>query len=232
MNSKSLKDVLTNGVTITSSGTTGTPKKIFRSANNIKESIKVALEAQQIHKKSKILTVTKTNHAGGLLTQTIPAFSIGAEYTITEFNAFNFFKKFNDYTHTFLTPNHMRALMYTKDFTKTDLSQKWILGGSDIVTWDMIEAFVKQGAIVQPNWGMSEIGPITINTIFDNLEKVYAYKELLNEQYIMGDRIYCDTKIVDGILFVKGPTCVENDWFNTRDKVEFLNNTFIYKGRS
>jgi len=79
---------------------------------------------------------------------------------------------------------------------------------------------------------MSEIGPITINTIFDNLEKVYAYKELLNEQYIMGDRIYCDTKIVDGILFVKGPTCVENDWFNTRDKVEFLNNTFIYKGRS
>jgi len=41
--------------------------------------------------------------------------------------------------------------MYTKDFTKTDLSQKWILGGSDIVTWDMIEAFVKQGAIVQPN---------------------------------------------------------------------------------
>ena len=52
----------------------------------------MALDAQDISKKSKILTVTRMTHAGGLLTQTLPAYSIGAEFKVQQFNAFTFLK--------------------------------------------------------------------------------------------------------------------------------------------
>ena len=164
--------ILKNGVSITSSGTTGIPKEVYRTPENLRACIDVAVSAQQLTQRSRVLTVTRMTHAGGLLTQTLPAYTIGADFEICQFNAFTFLKDFSNFTHTFLTPAHMTALMNTKGFANCDLSGKWILGGSDPVTWEMIEAFVSKGAIVQPNWGMSEIGPITINSVFDSLDKV------------------------------------------------------------
>ena len=215
-----LDNILLNGVEITSSGTTGTPKKIFRTPHNLSKCNEVAIEAQKLTSKSKILTVTRMTHAGGLLAQTLPAYSIGAEINIKQFNPFTFFKDLSDYTHTFLAPGQMKALMQTKSFIDCDLTGKWILGGSDPVTWDMIEAFVSKGAIVQPNWGMSEIGPIAINTIFDDIDKVKAVKKASPEDYfILGDTYWCDWKIVNFELVVKGDTCIQNDWLYTKDLV-------------
>lgn len=227
--------ILKNGVSISSSGTTGTPKNIFRTPENLVEVIKVALDAQKITKKSRILTVTRMTHAGGLLTQTLPAYSIGADFKVQQFNAFTFLKDFQDYTHTFLAPAQMTALMNTKGFQNADLTGKWILGGSDPVSWEMIEAFVERGAIVQPNWGMSEIGPLTINIIFDNLEKIKEVKKQAPNNYtILGDTYYCDWKIVDNELYVKGPTCVYNDWFATKDIVtlDMFKRMFYYGRKS
>ena len=158
-------NILNNGVEISSSGTTGPAKKVFRTPDNLKACIDVAIEAQQLVRSSKVLTVTRMTHAGGLLTQTLPAYSLGAEFKVQQFNAFTFLKDFKDYTHTFLAPAQMTALMNTKGFADCDLTGKRILGGSDPVSWEMIEAFVSKGAVVQPNWGMSEIGPITINML-------------------------------------------------------------------
>jgi acyl-CoA synthetase (AMP-forming)/AMP-acid ligase II len=158
--------ILNNGVTITSSGTTGDSKSIFRTPENLKRVCEVAIEAQRITKNSRILTVTRMTHAGGLLTQSLPGYTLGCDIKIQQFNAYSFLKDFQKYTHTFLTPSHMWALMQTKDFANADLSGKWILGGSDPVSWEMIEAFTTKGAIVQPNWGMSEVGPLTINSVF------------------------------------------------------------------
>lgn len=224
--------VLNNGVSITSSGTTGTPKEIYRTPENLQSCIDVAVSAQQLTQRSRVLTVTRMTHAGGLLTQTLPAYTIGAEFKIQQFNPYTFLKDFKNFTHTFLTPAHMTALMNTKNFKNCDLSGKWILGGSDPVSWEMIEAFVSKGAVVQPNWGMSEIGPITINTVFDSLEKVEDYKQRTNKEIILGDTVYCDTKIVDDILYVKGPLCYTNGWYKTNDIVELVDNIFVYKGRS
>lgn len=224
--------ILENGVTITSSGTTGTPTTIFRSPENLKESVNVAIDAQQLTKQSKVLTVTRMTHAGGLLTQSLPAYVLGAELKIQRFNPYSFLKDFEDYTHTFITPAHMESLMKTKNFQHCDLSGKWILGGSDPVTWEMIEAFVSKGAIVQPNWGMSEIGPLTINTVFDSLEKVYEYKNRNIPGTILGDTYYCETKIKDDILYVKGPTCYIEGWYKTNDIVIKDNNTLYYQGRA
>lgn len=224
--------ILKNGVSITSSGTTGTPKEVFRTPDNLKACIDVAVSAQQLTQRSRVLTVTRMTHAGGLLTQTLPAYSIGSDFKIQQFNAFTFLKDFANYTHTFLTPAHMTALTKTKGFENCDLSGKWILGGSDPVSWEMIESFVERGAIVQPNWGMSEIGPITINSVFDSIDKVQEYKQKTNGETILGDEIYCDTKIIDGILYVKGDLCYTTGWYKTNDIVDKINDIFVYKGRS
>ena len=225
-------DILKNGTTIRSSGTTGDPKQIYRSPSNLKACIDVAVSAQQLTQRSRVLTVTRMTHAGGLLTQTLPAYSIGADFKIQQFNAFTFLKDFADYTHTFLTPAHMTALMKTKGFKDCNLSGKWILGGSDPVSWEMIEAFVSKGAVVQPNWGMSEVGPITINTVFDTMDKVQEYKQRVNSQTILGDTVYCDIKIIDNVLYVKGNLCYAEGWYKTNDIVDNIDNIFIYNGRS
>ena len=222
--------ILEEGVTISSSGTTGPAKEIFRSPENLKAANKVAVEAQKISVTSKILTVTRMTHAGGLLAQSLPAFSVNAEVTVlNKFNPFTFLKNLEHYTHTFLAPAQMKALMNTKGFKDCDLSGKRILGGSDPVSWEMIESFVERGAIVQPNWGMSEIGPITINIEFDNLEYVKYVKERCFEGYtILGNKFYCDWKIIDHELYVKGDTCIYDDWFATGDIVALDMGTRMY----
>jgi len=226
-------DILKNGVTISSSGTTGTPKDVFRSPENLRACIDVAVSAQKLTQRSKVLTVTRMTHAGGLLTQTLPAYDIGAEFHVQQFNAFTFLKDFANYTHTFLAPAQMTALMNTKGFKDANLKGKRILGGSDPVTWEMIEAFVERGAIVQPNWGMSEIGPITINIEFDSMDKVQYVKQRCPDDYtIMGDVYYCDWKIVDHELYVKGPTSIYDDWYATGDIVALdMGKRMYYLGR-
>ena len=227
-------NILNNGVEISSSGTTGPAKKVFRTPDNLKACIDVAIEAQQLVRSSKVLTVTRMTHAGGLLTQTLPAYSLGAEFKVQQFNAFTFLKDFKDYTHTFLAPAQMTALMNTKGFADCDLTGKRILGGSDPVSWEMIEAFVSKGAIVQPNWGMSEIGPITINIEFDSMDKVQYVKQKAPDGYtIMGDTFYCDWKIVKHELYVKGSTSIYDDWHATGDLVSLdMGRRMYYLGRN
>ena len=225
--------ILKNGVEISSSGTTGEPKTVLRTPDNLQACNDVAIDAQQLTRSSKVLTVTRITHAGGLLAQTLPAYSIGAEFKVQQFNAFSFLKDFKDYTHTFLAPAQMTALMNTKGFKDCDLTGKRILGGSDSVTWEMIESFVSKGAIVQPNWGMSEIGPIVINIEFDSMDKVQHVKQRAPDDYtIMGDTYYCDWKIVKQELYVKGSTSIYDEWFATGDNVALdMGRRMYYIGR-
>lgn len=224
--------ILRDGVSITSSGTTGTPKTIFRSPENLKECIKVALLAQEITPESRILTVTRTTHAGGLLLQSLPCYTLGCELKIQKFNPYTFLKDIEHFTHTFLTPEQMIALTKTKNFKSCDLTGKRILGGSDPVSWELIEAFVEKGAILQPNWGMSEIGPTTINAVFDNLEKVTEYKKICPKNAtILGDTFWCETKIENSELIVRSPMCVYDGWFSTGDRVEMRDGVMFYLGR-
>ena len=50
----------------------------------------------------------------------------------------------------------------------------------------------------------------------------------------MGDNVYCDTKIKNGTLNVKGDISVfGNNWFDTKDKVKKnINNEFYIQGRA
>lgn len=230
MKNNDLKHWLEHGGVLRSSGTTGPQKEIYQSPEKIKYANKVAVDSQQITKNSKIYTVCKTQHAGGLLAQTLPAYSIGAEVTIEDFNAYNFVKEVTKYTHTHITPKHAQAIMKTKGFWNLDLSNLWVTCGSDTVTWNIIEAFVNRGATFMTNWGMTEIGPCAINKVFTNLDEIRSLK--WEKGSVLGDNYYCDYKIIDNELWVRGDICVYDDWFNTKDIVKKGNNVLYYHGRS
>ena len=230
----SLALILKNGIELSSSGTTGPPKQIYQSPTKLKNANKVARECQKISSKSKIYTVCKMEHAGGLLAQTLPAFEIGADIDIEKFNAYKFCKKINNYTHTHLTSNHAKAIRLTKSFKNIDLKGVWITCGSEPVEWGLIIDFVKKGCNFMVNWGMTEICPCAINTVFKNLESVLEYKKRAINGTLIGDKTYCDTKIENRTLHVKGNISVfKNKWFDTKDIVELnKNKEFYIQGRS
>ena len=211
---------LANGFELKSSGTTGEPKHIFQSPAKLLAANKIAAAAQNITKQSRILTVCRMTHAGGLLAQTLPGLSVHAHVEIKPFNAFTFARDIDGYTHTHLTPMHCNLLMQTKSFPTLGLDGVFVTCGSDNVSFETIEAFVQRGAIFMCNWGMTEIGPVTINTVFDTLEKVEQYREqALADGTLLGDRYFCEYKIIDDELWVRGDVCVYDDWFNTHDLV-------------
>ena len=227
------KDMLENGVTIQSSGTSGEPKSYFQSPAKLAAANQIAIDAQRLTPSSRVYTCCKTTHAGGLLAQTLPALSIGAHVDIVKFSAYEFVKQITNYTHTHITPLHAKAIMLTKNFKTLDLTNLWVTCGADPVTWDIIEAFVERGATVMVNWGMSEIGPIAINTVFDSLDKVDTYKSIApQDATILGDVHWCQYKIVDGELVVKGDISIYNDWYPTKDQVVLIDNVLFYTGRT
>ena len=92
--------ILKKGIELKSSGTTGPQKKIYQTPNKLKHANKIARECQKISPKSKIYTVCKLEHAGGLLAQTLPGYEVGAHLEIEKFNAYNFCKKIKHFTHS------------------------------------------------------------------------------------------------------------------------------------
>lgn len=221
--------ILTNGLDVISSGTASTPKTIHRTPKNIQLCSKVAVKGQKILPSSKILTVTKLTHAGGSLLQTIPAWSVGAKVTIVKFNPYMFLELIKDHTHTFLPPAMMLSVTKTKGWANANLEGIRILGGSDYLNWDLIEQFVDKGAIVQPNWGMSEVGPFCINTEYSNFDQINKHKK--NGAHILGDNFYVDYKIEKDELIIKSNMCIHKGWFATGDLVYEKNDVLYYKGR-
>ena len=84
------------------------------------------------------------------------------------------------------------------------------------------------------NWGMTEIGPCAINTVFKDLDTVLEFKKRALNGTLMGNRTYCETKIISNRLHVKGNISVfGNEWFDTKDIVSVnKKNEFYIQGRS
>lgn len=227
------QNILDQGTVISSSGTSGASKEYFQPPSKLKASCAVAVEVNGLTKDSRVYTCCKITHAGGLLAQTLPAFTVGAHIDIEKFSAYEFVRKINNYTHSHITPLHAKAIMLTKNFHSLDLTGITIMCGADPVTWDIVEPFVAKGARVIVNWGMSEIGPTAINSTFVSLDQVLEAKSKTpDSSTIMGTDIYCQHKVVDGELYVKGDICIYDDWYATKDLVIFENNTYYYTGRT
>ena len=229
-----LSKILKEGTDLLTSGTTGAPKVIFQTPEKLYHANKSAIDSQQLTKQSKIYTVCKMTHAGGLLAQTLPGFSIGADITVVNFNAYEFNKEITKNTHTHLTPTHGRILALTKGFKHLNLTGIHVTCGSDPVPWEMIESFVSKGATFTTNWGMSEVGPCAINTTFTSMDQVADYKSRsIKGATLLGDQAYCSVDIRDNELYVKGDISVHgNKWFATGDMITVNSNgEFYYLGR-
>ena len=185
--------ILAEGITIYSSGSSGTPKPFFQPPAKIKAANKVARKVQGITSDSRIYTIMKIGHAGGLFAQTLPGYELGATVNIKAFNAYQFVREIKDYTHSIVSPLHAKLIMKTKSFENLDLSGITISCGSEPVTWDIIESFVDKGARFIVVWGMSEIGPFAITHTFDSIDEVQRVKELcpLNAT-VLGSEKHCE----------------------------------------
>lgn len=234
LNEDNWKHILSQGFELESSASTGPAKRIFQPPEKLAAANRVAVEAQGLTQQSRVLTLCRMSHAGGCLAQTLPAWSIGAHVEIRPFNAYSFWRDIQGFSHTHLTPDHCLMLMNTRGFSSFDFNGLFVACGSDRVSFDIIEAFVARNAIFMCNWGMTEIGPICINTIFDNPDQVMEYKHSsIKGGTLMGDRYYCDYKIVAGELMVRGDICVYADWYNSRDQVVMNDRGALYfMGRS
>ena len=223
-----LKNILKNGTSISSSGTTGTAKQIYQSPDKIKYANQVARDVQKITSTSKIYTVCKLDHAGGLLAQTLPALEIDAKVHIEQFNPFKWIRSIKYFTHSHLTYWMELDISKTKGWNNLDLTDKIIACGSDRVPAECINRYVEKGATFIANWGMSEIGPIAINKTFTPQDSKAKDLPLYT---IMGDAVFCETKIIKHKLYVKGDICVYDDWFATGDIVKYVDGEFWYYGR-
>lgn len=71
------------------------------------------------------------------------------------------------------------------------------------------------------NWGMTEIGPIAINATFKNIDSVMAAKALMPDTTVLGKTKWCESKILDGMLHVRGDISVFGaQWYATGDMVK------------
>ena len=226
------KKILNEGITIYSSGTTGESKPFFQSPSKIKAANEVSRKVHEITKDSRIYTVMKLSHAGGLFAQTIPAFEINAKVDIEKFGVKTFIRNIKNYTHSSFVPLHAKMLMACKEFHNIDLSGVTISCGSEPVTWDIIEAFVSKGCRFILVWGMSEIGPFAITHTFTSMNEVMKIKSLCPENStLLGSEKHCDYKIENEELIVKGDICIFDDWYYTKDKVIEKDGFLWYIGR-
>lgn len=224
---KFLDECLANGYMMLSSGSTGPQKKLWQSAEKIASANQVARDVQSIDKNSRIYTVCKLDHAGGLLAQTLPGHEVGAYIEYEEFNARTWCDKMLDFTHSHLTPKMAHVVTKSKQWNTVNLKDKIIACGSDKVPAETINLFLEKGATFIANWGMTEIGPVTINKIYKPGDVAEDY----NGYTIMGDTYYCEYKIVNNELWVKGNTCIYRGWYPTQDLVTMKDNTMYYIGR-
>jgi len=227
------RNIIDEGVTIHTSGTSGAPSAIFQPVDKIQTDAHNACKVQCITSKSKIYTCLNPIRAGALFAQTIPGLLVNASVDLVKFSPYDYVKVADKYTHTHLTPKQAKAIMLTKGFKTLNLTDKIFLIGSEPVTYDIIEAFIKKGAKVITIWGMTEVGVNAIMHIFNNIDEVNKLKEITPaNSTILGDIFNCDWKIENNCLWVKGDICVYNDWFDTKDTVIEKDGYLFYTGRA
>lgn len=226
-------NVIKNGVVIHTSGTSGKPKSLYQNQEKIAHDAKKACISQDITPESYIYSCLNPEKAGGLFAQTIPALTVGANVDLVRFNPYDYVREVTNYSHSHLTPKQALGVMKVKGFKKLDLTDHIFMCGSEPVTYDIIEAFIEQGATVMLIWGMSEVGPNAIMHTFNNMDEVYAMKEITPPNSTpLGNEFNIQWKIVDTNLHVRGGSSIyKYQWFNTLDQVIESSGSLFYTGR-
>jgi acyl-coenzyme A synthetase/AMP-(fatty) acid ligase len=216
------------GIFLFSSGSTGARKNIWIPEKMLLANADNAIASQSLTQYDRILTVCSLNHTGGLNAQTVPGLLCGAHSIIETFNAFNFLKLLEKHkiTVSHLVPVMIDALI--KVDSTADLSLlRLMVAGSDCVYPHHISYWTNKGAEFIANYGMTEAGPIIINHKYVPREDLVMH----SQGVLLGNTYWCESKIVDGELYLKGDAICSDDWIATGDCVEKLEDWTVYKGR-
>jgi acyl-CoA synthetase (AMP-forming)/AMP-acid ligase II len=212
---------------LASSGSTGTRKFIQLSGRMLVANARVAIASQGITEKDNIFTVCSLNHTGGINAQTIAGLLVGAHVIVEPFNAFNFFRLINYHSITIshLVPVMIDALIKLNNQSPSP-SLRLMVAGSDCVYQRHVKFWIDNKINFMMNYGLTEAGPLIINHTF--------YKEdydVFNHGVPLGTNAWCETKIVDGELFLQGNNVATEGWLATGDCVYLKDGWFMYQGR-
>lgn len=211
-----------------SSGSTGNRKPIIITEHMILANIKNILEFNNFTADDRILTVCSLNHTAGLTCQTLSGLFAGSSIIIEPFNAFNIIRLLKEHsiTITHVVPLMTDATMKVSDKTHLpNLRLVWI--GSDCIKLKHVNYWLSSNTDVMTVYGMTEAGPPTIAQIFNSKDDL----SIFNDGYPVGNKIFCDYKIIDDELFLKGDIVNTPNWLQTNDCFKIVNGVFYYTGR-
>ena len=211
-----------------SSGSTGKRKQITMSEKMIMANAENAMACQRLTYLDRILTVCSLNHTGGISTQSLAGLLCGAHVIVEQFNPFSFFRTLHDYdiTVTHLIPAMIDSLSKVK-FNIPPKSLRLVMAGSDCVYIHHVEFWIQRDVNFIANYGLTEAGPIIINHEYHKGSDL----SIFDQGVPLGTNEWCQTKIVDGVLWIKGRAVSTDDWFNTGDCVYCIDDWFVYRGR-
>jgi acyl-CoA synthetase (AMP-forming)/AMP-acid ligase II len=215
-------------IVLYSSGSTGSRKQIFVPEEMILKNADNSVKCQNLSKDDKILTVCSLNHTGGINAQTIAGLTVGAHIIVKEFNPFNFFKilETEKITVTHLIPIMIDSLIKVDNARYLE-DLRIVMAGSDCVYKHHVEFWNNLSVDFIVNYGLTEAGPIIINHKFTKGSSL----DVFDQGVPLGTDVWCDYKINDGELLLKGKEVNSEEWFKTGDCVEVYKNWILYKGR-
>lgn len=214
------------GIYMCSSGSSGNKKLIYLPESMLAANVRSAVSAQKLSEKDKVLTVCSLNHTGGLNAQTLAAIMIGASVTVKKFNPYSFFKDLEGHTVTHLIPVMIDSLTKIKNI-QSPKALRLVVAGSDCVNQHHVRFWQSLKIPFMINYGLTEAGPIIINHLFHPQESTDIFKIGVP----LGTTAWCDVEIIDGVLQLKGDNINSEQWLDTGDCVDFINDWFIYRGR-
>lgn len=216
-------------LTLYSSGsTTGVKKPKSLSESVILSNAKNSIAVHNLTNQDCVLTVCTMNHTGGINAQTIPALIAGSHVIISKFNPYKFWEEINLYnvTITHLTPRMIDSLI---KFNKWETSMlRLVTCGSDCVKPEHVSCWTKHNIPLLINYGMTEAGPIIINHQFNPGDDLAIF----DYGVPLGTQQWCDVKIIDDELWLRGDNVIGGDtWFATDDVVCKRDKWLLYRGR-
>jgi fatty-acyl-CoA synthase len=148
------------------SGTTGKPKGVMHTTENLIANAKASWAAHAMQPEDHVLACLPMFHVGGLCIQTLPALLLGARVSLQKRfdpSAFLALVHAQSPTITLLVPAVMQALLEHPSWPTTDLtSLRACMTGSSIVPVALLDAFHARGLLCGQVYGSTETGPVTL----------------------------------------------------------------------
>jgi fatty-acyl-CoA synthase len=190
------------------SGTTGRQKGVVLAQSALLWNGFNSIHAHDLCQSDHVLTALPMFHVGGLNNQTLPALLAGASVTLhRRFDAGLWLADVAKRrpTTSLLVPATLQAVISHPAWATTDLSSlKMLNAGSMVVPDAMIRAFHERGVPVGQIYGCTETAPIALV-----LHKEDAVRKIGSTGK---PALHCETKLVDGEIWVRGPNVMRGYW--------------------